>query len=74
MKLVAAMPEQIRSPKLTAQWENSLLQIEKGHLSPQDFMGNVVTMITNLVQDTRNISESICRWYCRPPSRGSEER
>ena len=55
MKLVAAMPEQIRSPKLTAQWENSLLQIEKGHLSPQDFMGNVVTMITNLVQDTRNI-------------------
>lgn len=55
MKLVAAMPEQIRSPKLTAQWENSLLQIEKVHLSPQDFMGNVVTMITNLVQDTRNI-------------------
>lgn len=55
MKLVAAMPEQIRSPKLTAQWENSLLQIEKGHLSPQDFMGNVVTMISNLVQDTRNI-------------------
>ncbi len=55
IKLVAAMPEQIRSPKLTAQWENSLLQIEKGHLSPKDFMDNVVTMITNLVQDTRNI-------------------
>ena len=55
--LIAAMPEQLRSPAMTAEWETKLTQIEKGQYAPEQFMEEIETMMKNLVSqyaDTPN--------------------
>ena len=47
--LIAVLPEQLKSPSLTAEWEKQLKQIECGTLAPSDFMGSIVTMVRDLV-------------------------
>ena len=47
--LIAVMPEQIKSPSMTAEWEQKLLQVERGEYEPKDFMDGIKGMITNLV-------------------------
>ena len=50
VSLVTVMPEQIRSACMTAEWEEKLLQIEKGNFSGAVFMREIETMINELVQ------------------------
>lgn len=50
MKLITVLPEQIKSPKLTADWENRLVLVAKGKLSRETFMGEIETMVRNLVE------------------------
>ena len=38
MALVWAMPDQLKSAKMTAEWEEQLGAVERGELSPEDFM------------------------------------
>ena len=55
--LIAAMPEQLRSPAMTAEWETKLTQIEKGQYVPEQFMEEIESMMKNLVSqyaDTPN--------------------
>ena len=55
--LIAAMPEQLKSPAMTAEWETKLTQIEKGQYVPEQFMEEIETMMKNLVSqyaDTPN--------------------
>ena len=51
-----AMPDQLKSAKLTAEWEDRLGAVERGELAPEDFMAGITAMLTNLVQSYRNIS------------------
>lgn len=37
-ELIRVMPEQLKSARLTAEWENKLKQVERGQLAPADFM------------------------------------
>ena len=39
--LIAAMPEQLKSPAMTAEWETKLTQIEKGQYAPEQFMEEI---------------------------------
>ncbi|MBO5568690.1 MAG: DNA topoisomerase 3 [Clostridia bacterium] len=48
--LITVMPEQIRSPSMTADWEEKLLGIEKGSYSPGSFMEEIKEMTASLVR------------------------
>ena len=49
MALVQILPEEVKSPKMTADWENALKQIEKGEISAEEFMDGITKMIRDLV-------------------------
>lgn len=51
-----AMPDQLKSAKLTAEWEERLGAVERGELSPEDFMAGITAMISDLVQSYRNVN------------------
>ena len=52
------MPEQIQSPSMTADWEEKLLLIEKGEYESGDFMNEIQSFISGLVQNYEVIKES----------------
>lgn len=47
--MAALLPEEIKSPKLTADWENALMQIEKGSVSAETFMSDIGSMVRMLI-------------------------
>ena len=47
--LIAILPETLRSPLLTARWENQLCQVEHGNLASDDFLSSIETMIRDQV-------------------------
>lgn len=49
MALVQILPEEVKSPKMTADWENALKQIEKGEISAEEFMEGITKMVRDLV-------------------------
>lgn len=48
--LVCVLPDVLTSPKLTAEWENSLTQIAKGNTAADDFMRGIEDMTRGLVK------------------------
>ena len=54
--LVAVLPEALQSPLLTADWEQRLGQVERGELSPEDFMEGIAAMVKELVQTYQPVS------------------
>ena len=48
MALITILPEQLQSPLLTAEWEQRLKRIEHGKESPDAFMQDIRTMLTEL--------------------------
>ena len=53
--LIAAMPEQLKSPAMTAEWETKLTQIEKGQYVPEQFMEEIESMMKTLVNQYVNV-------------------
>ena len=50
ISLITVLPEQLQSPLLTAEWEYRLGEIERGELSPEDFMAGISAMLQELVE------------------------
>lgn len=50
ISLVTVLPEQLQSPLLTAEWEYRLKEVERGELSPEQFLDGISDMIATLVQ------------------------
>ena len=48
--LVCVLPEQITSPSMTAEWENTLMQIERGKADADKFLSGIVEMTSGLVK------------------------
>ena len=48
--LVCVLPEQITSPKMTAEWENTLMEIERGKADADAFLSGIVRMTGDLVK------------------------
>ncbi len=48
--LITVLPESLQSPLLTAEWEHSLKEIERGELPPEDFMEGITAMLRELIQ------------------------
>ena len=53
--LIAVMPEEIQSPAMTADWEQQLLQIERGELAPENFMDEIEQMVASLVETSEAV-------------------
>ncbi len=49
--LVSILPEQLRSPLLTAEWENRLKMIERGESDSESFLRDITQLVFNLVKD-----------------------
>ena len=50
ISLITVLPEVIKSPQLTAQWEEKLKRIEHGELSSDDFLREIANMTESLVK------------------------
>ena len=48
--LIAVLPDNLTSPKLTAEWENALLQIARGKADPDEFLSGISNMARELVK------------------------
>lgn len=56
--LVCVLPEQITSPTMTAEWENTLMQIERGNADADKFLSGIVEMTSELVKAYPFLSEA----------------
>ena len=56
-QLVSAMPEYLKSPQMTADWENRLLQIERGQFDSRSFMDGITQLIRKMLQECGQIDE-----------------
>ena len=51
IKLIGILPTELKSPMLTADWENALVQVANGELSDEDFMAGIEDMVRKLVAE-----------------------
>lgn len=58
INLVSVIPDEIKSPKMTADWETVLQNIEKGSASDTDFLNNIIAIIKELIQKYSNVSDT----------------
>lgn len=49
--LILVLPDNIKSPTLTAEWESMLKQVERGELAAESFMGQIADMSRMLVKE-----------------------
>lgn len=56
--LITVMPEQIQSPSMTPEWEQKLLDVEKGNFQDTEFMSEIEEMITDLVKTYKVIEDA----------------
>lgn len=50
LNLVCVLPQQITSPAMTAEWENTLMQIERGNADADAFLSGIAAMTSELVK------------------------
>ena len=63
VNMIEILPEVVTSPMLTAEWENKLLQMEKGTISESEFMESITELVKTLISDYSNISEDARRVF-----------
>jgi DNA topoisomerase-3 len=49
--LIAVLPDTLTSPKLTAEWESKLLEVQRGGLAAAAFMDGITAFITAVVKE-----------------------
>jgi len=57
INLIKVLPDKVKSPLLTAEWENHLKRIERGELSAEDFMIAIGRFIADTVQTQRAVPD-----------------
>jgi DNA topoisomerase-3 len=50
--LIAVVPEKIKSPSMTSEWEQKLLMVERQEMEPETFMTEIADMVTAIVRET----------------------
>ena len=54
--LITVLPEQLRSPKLTAEWEQKLRMVESGEFSSDEFISGISDMVSDLTANYKVVS------------------
>ena len=57
IKLITVLPEIVKSPKLTSEWENDLALIAKGEKTSDGFMSDIEEMVLDLVKTYHEVEE-----------------
>ena len=57
LKLITVLPDVVKSPKLTADWENALTLVAKGELPMADFMADIESMVSELIRTYHEVSD-----------------
>lgn len=68
--LIAVLPDVIKSPALTAEWESKLKQVEHGELAPDSFMDGIFSLIRELVKQNHTADPAYASLF----NNGSAER
>ena len=69
--LIAVLPDVIKSPALTAEWESKLKQVERGELSADSFMDGIFSLTKELVKQNHTADPSYASLFVKS---GSAER
>ena len=57
IKLITVLPDVVKSPKLTADWENALTLVSKGEMERVSFMEDIVAMVVELIHTYHEVSD-----------------
>ena len=57
--LIHIIPDEVKSARLTADWENKLLEVEHGSLSADSFMNEINRFVTELVSKYGSVDDSV---------------
>lgn len=57
IKLITILPDVVKSPQLTADWENELVKVARGETSADDFMCGITDMVSDLVSSYSSVTE-----------------
>ncbi len=52
-RVIDVVPENVRSAKMTAEWETTLQRIAKGQASDEDFLNEIIDFTKNLIRDNK---------------------
>lgn len=53
-KLITILPDVIKTPSLTAEWENKLAEVAKNEFTLEDFISGIEEMVKSLVENYRS--------------------
>lgn len=54
--LIKIIPDMVKSPALTADWENKLVMVSNGELSPNEFMDSIKSIVNMWVKDNKDVN------------------
>lgn len=57
MELIGLLPDYLKSASMTAEWENKLLMIERGELSPDAFIQGITDLLSTMLSDCELIPD-----------------
>jgi len=63
--IIKILPEKVKSPVLTAEWENRLKLVERGEIPHEEFMAGIVKFVQDVVlenQEPVNVKEYRKTW------------
>ena len=57
INLIYVLPEKVKSAKMTAEWENSLMEMERGNVKSERFLADINQWVNQLIADYGEVSE-----------------
>jgi len=67
VNLIAVLPDPVKSPQLTAEWEHKLKRIERGELDDKAFMVDIAAMTLGLVKTHSAPDQAHASLFARKP-------
>ena len=75
INLIAILPDSVKSPLLTAEWEHKLKSVERGELTDSAFMDGIAAMTRKLVEDhAAPVEEYLALFAAAPGEKGVTNR
>lgn len=65
IKLITVLPDTVKSPKLTADWENALTLIAKGEMGQEEFMTGIEAMVSDLIHTYHEVGDEQKKLFAR---------
>ena len=63
ISLISVMPENLKSPQMTAEWENTLMQIERGSVQDTEFLRGITELVQVLVLSLASVNHETQRQF-----------